>query len=183
MSITTKTGDSGETSLIGGTRVLKYHPQVEAYGTIDELNSFIGLLRSFDLNSEIKNTLLTIQKQLFTIQSSLALEPDISKRKYDCSKINLLKTEDLNFIENEIKLIEKGIPPLKSFIIPGGNNVISYCHIARTICRRAERIVVLLSQNTNVEVNVHKYLNRLSDYLFVLARKISIDLNIDESFV
>ncbi len=175
MKIYTKKGDSGTTQLIAGTRVPKHHIRIEAYGTIDELNAYIGLLRDQNLNQSHKNILLEIQDRLFTIGSSLASDPEKSNMK-----IPDLKEEDVMILEKEMDSMEEQLPELKSFILPGGNTVVSYCHIARCVCRRAERLVVHLSENDFVDPHVIKYLNRLSDYLFVLSRKLGAELHANE---
>jgi cob(I)alamin adenosyltransferase len=175
MKIYTKKGDSGTTQLIGGTRVPKNHIRIEAYGTIDELNSFIGLLRDQQIKEAHIGVLLEIQDRLFTIGSSLASDPEKSKMK-----IPDLKEEDVELLEREMDQMEEQLPELKSFILSGGNTIVSYCHIARCVCRRAERMVVHLSENDFVEPIVIRYLNRLSDYLFVLARKLGAELNATE---
>lgn len=176
MKIYTRKGDKGETSLIGGKRLPKYNDRIETYGTVDELNSFLGLLRDQDIYKSTKNVLLTIQKKLFIIQSSLATDPE-TEDKFELPQI---EQKDIDFLEKEIDKSSKNLPELKSFIIPGGHAVISYCHVARSICRRAERNCVKLSSIDIVEELNIKYLNRLSDYLFVLARKLAKDLNISE---
>ncbi len=174
--IYTKTGDKGYTALIGGDRVPKYHEKIEAYGTVDELNSFIGLIRDQDMDLRQKKVLLTVQERLFTLESLLA--------KGEGSPVkNLpeLKKEDVELLEKEIDLMNSSLPELTAFILPGGATVVSYCHIARTVCRRAERLVIKLSENHKVDNLIIQYLNRLSDYLFVLARKLAKDLGITET--
>ena len=173
--IYTKTGDKGQTSLIGGTRVPKSHIRIESYGTVDELNSWIGLIRDQAINKTHIETLLEVQDRLFTIGSSLASDPEKSKMK-----IPDLKEEDILLLEKEIDKMNDVLPEMKSFVLPGGNTTVSYCHIARCVCRRAERNVILLSENSFVADLVVKYLNRLSDYLFVLSRKLSHDLAAQE---
>lgn len=173
--IYTKTGDAGETSLIGGSRVLKFHIRIEAYGTVDELNSYIGLIRDQQIDRHYKDILLEIQNKLFTAESILA-----SEKKETTKNLPEINTEDISLLENEIDLMNKSLPELHSFILPGGHTTVSYCHIARCVCRRAERVVTSLSQNHPVDELVLKYLNRLSDYLFVLARKIAKDNNTPE---
>jgi cob(I)alamin adenosyltransferase len=165
LKIYTKTGDKGQTSLIGGTRVPKHHLRIEVYGTVDELNSWIGLIRDQDIPLSEKEILKEIQDRLFTTGSSLASDPEKSRMK-----IPDLKQEDVTLLENEIDKMNAQLPELKSFILPGGNTVVSYCHIARCVCRRAERLATHLSENNFVAEFVIIYLNRLSDYLFVLAR-------------
>jgi cob(I)alamin adenosyltransferase len=175
MKIYTKTGDKGQTSLIGGTRVPKHHIRIEAYGTVDELNSWIGLIRDQEISSDVKEILKEIQDRLFTIGSSLASDPEKSRMK-----IPDLKAEDVTRLENEIDRMNEQLPELKSFILPGGNTTVSYCHIARCVCRRAERLVTHLSEEGFVADLVVIYLNRLSDYLFVLARFLGKQLNSTE---
>jgi cob(I)alamin adenosyltransferase len=175
MKIYTKTGDKGTTSLIGGKRVPKYNPRIEAYGTIDELISYIGLLRDQEISGKIKADLLSIQDKLMTCAAVLAMDCE------DCEiKIPELKVADITFLEKEIDAMENELEPMRSFIIPGGHTIVSYCHIARTICRRAERITIKLSDELNVPESILKYINRLSDYLFVLSRKLGKDLHINE---
>lgn len=171
----TKTGDKGQTSLIGGTRVPKHHIRIESYGTVDELNSYIGLIRDQEINSEIKTVLIEIQDRLFTIGSSLASDPEKSKMK-----IPDLREEDILFLEKEIDKMDETLPEMKSFVLPGGHTTVSFCHIARCVCRRAERLTIQLSETSFVDELVIKYLNRLSDYLFVLSRKLTQDLNAKE---
>jgi cob(I)alamin adenosyltransferase len=174
MKIYTKTGDKGTTSLIGGTKVVKSHLRIEAYGTVDELNSYIGLCRDLLTDQASRATLLEIQDRLFTIGSSLACDP----AKEPKMQIPDLKETDITFLENEIDRMNEDIPAMKSFILPGGHSTVSHIHIARCICRRAERCVVRLeSEATPVII---KYLNRLSDHLFVLARFTSHQLKTDE---
>ncbi len=176
MKIYTKTGDKGLTSLIGGTRVSKHNIRIEAYGTIDELNSWIGIVRDQNIDAHNSEILLEIQDRLFTIGSSLASDPNKSKMK-----IPDLKQEDIALLETEMDTMEKLLPELKSFILPGGHTTVSYCHITRCICRRAERITTHLSETDFVADLVIIYLNRLSDYLFVLSRKLAQDLNAVEN--
>ncbi|MBL7889513.1 MAG: cob(I)yrinic acid a,c-diamide adenosyltransferase [Bacteroidia bacterium] len=171
----TKTGDKGQTSLIGGTRVPKHHIRIETYGTVDELNSYIGLIRDQEIDPAAKQVLIEIQDRLFTIGSSLASDPEKSKMK-----IPDLKEEDIVFLEKEIDNMDETLPEMKSFVLPGGHTTVSFCHIARCVCRRAERLTIQLSESGFVDELVIKYLNRLSDYLFVLSRKLSQDLNAQE---
>lgn len=175
MKIYTKTGDAGKTSLIGGTRVPKHHIRIEAYGTIDELNSHIGLIRDQSIDDHTKSILLEVQDRLFTIGSLLAADPEKSKMKLP--KIN---ESDIKLLENEIDTMNDALPEMRSFVLPGGHPIVSYCHIARCVCRRAERKTVLLSENSPTPEFVIKYINRLSDYLFVLCRKFSSDLKVQE---
>ncbi len=176
MKIYTKTGDKGFTSLIGGTRVPKHHLRIESYGTVDELNSYIGLIRDQKIEEKEILILKEIQDRLFTIGSTLAADPEKSKMK-----IPDLHLEDIELLEKEIDEINEILPALRHFILPGGDVAVSYCHIARCVCRRAERIVVHLSEESFVEEKVMIYLNRLSDYLFTLARKITHDLKKQEN--
>lgn len=176
MKIYTKTGDKGQTSLIGGTRVPKYHLRIESYGTVDELNSYIGLIICQDIDAHYQTVLKEIQDRLFTIGSSLASDPEKSKMKIP----DLLAT-DITLLENEMDQMNEQLPELKHFILPGGNTTVSYCHLARCVCRRAERLTVHLAEESFVDSNITIYLNRLSDYLFVLARKLSADAKTEEN--
>lgn len=176
MKIYTKTGDKGFTSLIGGTRVPKFHLRIESYGTVDELNSYIGMIRDQDITTYDKDLLKQIQDRLFTIGASLAADPE--KSKMIIPDLNL---EDIELLEKEMDAINEQLPELRHFILPGGNNAISFCHIARCVCRRAERLAVHLATESNVDEKVTVYLNRLSDYLFVLARKIGNEQKIAEN--
>jgi cob(I)alamin adenosyltransferase len=175
MKVYTKTGDKGQTSLIGGTRVPKHHMRIEAYGTVDELNSYIGLIRDQAIDANSKKMLVEIQDRLFTIGSSLASDPEKSKMK-----IPDLKEDDVTLLENEIDKMNETLPEMRSFVLPGGHTTVSFCHISRCVCRRAERLSIHLSEHSYVAELVIKYLNRLSDYLFVLARKLSHDLHAEE---
>ncbi|WP_259067463.1 cob(I)yrinic acid a,c-diamide adenosyltransferase [Mucilaginibacter sp. X4EP1] len=176
MKIYTKTGDKGVTSLIGGTRVVKYHIRIESYGTVDELNSYMGLIADQDITQHDKDILKQIQDRLFTIGSSLAADPEKSKMI-----IPDLHLTDIELLEKEMDAANEKLPALRHFILPGGSNTISYCHIARCICRRAERITVQLAEESFVDEKVTIYLNRLSDYLFTLARKVAHEQNIAEN--
>ncbi|MEN0055913.1 MAG: cob(I)yrinic acid a,c-diamide adenosyltransferase [Mucilaginibacter sp.] len=176
MKIYTKTGDKGFTSLIGGTRVAKHHLRIESYGTVDELNSYIGLIRDQDIAVHDKEVLKQIQDRLFTIGSLLAADPERSKMV-----IPDLHMTDVELLEQEMDNMNEHLPELRHFILPGGSNTISFCHIARCICRRAERITVHLAEESTVDEKVNIYLNRLSDYLFTLARKIGNDGKIPEN--
>ncbi|MBL7751214.1 MAG: cob(I)yrinic acid a,c-diamide adenosyltransferase [Chitinophagaceae bacterium] len=167
MKIYTRVGDKGTTSLIGGTKVVKSHLRIEAYGTVDELNSYIGLCRDLLTDEASRNQLLEIQDRLFTIGSSLACNPE----KEPKLRLPDLKESDVTLLENEIDRMESVLPEMKNFILPGGNPTISHLHIARCVGRRAERCVVRLQEESEeVAPLVIQYLNRLSDYLFVLAR-------------
>src|SRR4051812_8868552 len=176
LKIYTKVGDKGTTSLIGGTKVAKSDMRIEAYGTVDELNSYIGLCRDLLTDDHSKKTLKEIQDRLFTIGSSLACDPE----KEPKMKIPDLKEEDVTLLEKEIDEMDKVLPEMKHFILPGGHSTVSYIHIARCVCRRAERLVSGVSQHTDVPPFIIKYLNRLSDYLFVLARAVAHDLKVKE---
>ncbi len=175
MKIYTKKGDSGETSLFGGARIPKSHLRIESYGTVDELNSYIGLLRDQSANPDIRTLLKTIQDRLFTIGAVMAADP---------SKPGLKKPDlheaDVELLEQAIDKMNESLPPLKVFILPGGHLHVSFCHIARCVCRRAERLAVALNEAEKLEPLVIKYLNRLSDYLFVLSRYTGHQLNAEE---
>lgn len=175
MKIYTKTGDDGTTGLFGGARVPKYDLRIEAYGTIDELNSYIGLIRDQDLNTKTIEILLEIQDRLFTIGSILAAQPG----KKNLSVPSLVK-EDIELLEKEIDSMDTQLPPMKNFILPGGHSTVSFIHISRCVCRRAERLTVHLSADNEVDSLIIKYLNRLSDYLFTLARLVGKDLGASE---
>lgn len=175
MKIYTKTGDKGKTSLLGGTRVSKSNERINTYGTIDELNSFLGLVSDLDQNKDRVLFIRNIQSRLFTIGSSLAAETDRAKEfKPD------LEDTDVTELEKAIDDMNESLPAMKNFILPGGHQLISATHISRTVCRRAERLIINLSESEDVEEIIIRYLNRLSDYLFVLARKQGHDLKIKE---
>ncbi len=176
MKIYTKTGDKGFTSLIGGTRVPKHHLRIESYGTVDELNSYIGLIGDQEIAAHDKAILKQVQDRLFTIGSSLASDPEKSKMV-----IPDLHASDIELLETEMDAMNEHLPELRHFILPGGNSTVSYCHIARCVCRRAERITVHLAEGSPVDEKVNIYLNRLSDYLFTLARKIGHENKIPEN--
>lgn len=182
MKVYTKTGDKGTTSLFGGTRVPKDHIRIESYGTVDELNSHIGLVRDQEMNPHYKNILIEIQDRLFTIGAILATPPEKEMMKNGeprLKKLGIVES-DIELLENEIDNMEAELPPMTHFVLPGGHTTVSYCHIARCVCRRAERLAVHLDHNEPVAEIAIKYLNRLSDYLFVLARKLSHDLQAEE---
>jgi len=175
MKIYTKTGDSGETALIGGKRVLKSDKRIEAYGTVDELIAFIGLLRDQPLLAKISNDLVKIQDKLMICASILAADCD------DCKKnIPEIRDEDVYFLEGKIDEMTSKLPPLNSFILPGGHQAVSLCHVIRTVCRRAERRIIELQGTNLVPEMIIRFVNRLSDYFFVLSRSLSIDFQIDE---
>jgi cob(I)alamin adenosyltransferase len=165
MKIYTRKGDKGKTSLIGGTRVPKHHMRIEAYGTVDELNSWLGVIRDMTTNDAVKTLLKEIQDRLFTIGSALAAEPEHSKMI-----LPDLKPADVETLELDIDRMNETLPELKNFILPGGHLAASYCHVARCVCRRAERLIVDLSEKDMVDALVIQYMNRLSDHLFVLSR-------------
>lgn len=175
MKIYTKTGDKGLTSLIGGTRVSKASLRIESYGTVDELNSYIGLVRDQEINAPRRDLLKEIQDRLFTIGASLASDPEKSKMK-----IPDLHDEDVLLLESEIDRMNEHLPELRAFILPGGHVAVSYAHVARCVCRRAERLAIHLSEESYVAELVIVYLNRLSDYLFVLSRQMAHDLGAEE---
>ncbi len=175
MKIYTKTGDKGTTSLVGGTRVSKTALRIEAYGTVDELNSYIGLVRDQTVNEKRKDILKEIQDRLFTIGSILASEPEQSKKR-----IPDLLESDVELLENEMDNMDKELEPMRYFILPGGHQSISFGHLARTICRRTERIVIRLAEESTVNELIIRYLNRLSDYLFVLCRIMAKELEVEE---
>jgi cob(I)alamin adenosyltransferase len=174
--IYTRLGDTGQTSLIGGKRVPKYHIRIEAYGTVDELNSFIGLIRDQAIDQHYKAVLLQIQDRLFVSESLLALDEGNPGVKLPC-----LNEEDILLLEKEIDQMNEKLPPLDSFILPGGHPIISYTHIARCVCRRAERIILSLADQYPVPESILKYFNRLSDYLFVLSRMFAMELGVGDT--
>ncbi|MCO5240341.1 MAG: cob(I)yrinic acid a,c-diamide adenosyltransferase [Chitinophagaceae bacterium] len=177
LKIYTKTGDKGTTSLIGGTKVSKSHLRIEAYGTVDELNSCLGLCKDNLTDEKSCRVLEQIQSQLFSIGAILACDPDKETRM----SVPDIHEPDIIFIEQEIDRMNDMLPPLKNFILPGGHSAVSFLHIARCVCRRAERCCVRLAdENTNRHALILKYLNRLSDYLFVLARYTARLLNVED---
>ncbi len=182
MKVYTKTGDSGTTALFGGTRVPKDHIRIESYGTVDELNSYIGLIRDQEMNSHYKDILIEIQDRLFTVGAILATPPEkevMKNGELRLQNLGIVET-DIELLENEIDAMEDSLPQMTHFVLPGGHTTVSYCHIARCVCRRAERLAVHLDHIEPVAPIAIKYLNRLSDYLFVLARKLTSDLKADE---
>lgn len=176
MKIYTKTGDKGTTALFGGQRVSKAHLRIETYGTVDELNAYIGLVRDQEVNHKRKSLLVEVQDRLFTIGSILATEPGNTK-----VKIPALHADDILLLEKEIDAMDAELPPMRFFVLPGGHTAVSFCHVARTVCRRAERLVVALGEQETVDPMVIQYINRLSDYLFQLSRKMSHELNAEET--
>ena len=176
MKIYTKKGDEGKTGLIGGTRVSKNDLKINAYGTVDELNAFVGMLRDSIGNTKYTSQLIEIQDRLFTAGSLLAVSDSGSSMK-----LPELGTENITLLETWIDSMDQTLPEMKTFILPGGHKTVSKCHVARTVCRRAERIIVELSSHVTIDPIILSYFNRLSDYLFTLSRKLSLDLNADES--
>ncbi len=182
MKIYTKTGDKGTTALFGGTRVPKHHIRIESYGTVDELNSYIGLIRDQEIDAAYKDTLIHIQDRLFTLGAILATDPEKTILKSGKERLNIPKISeaDITRLETEMDLMNEALPPMTHFVLPGGHTTVSYCHIARCVCRRAERLSTLLHEQEPIDEQVLMYLNRLSDYLFVLARKLTYDLKAEE---
>lgn len=175
MKIYTKTGDSGQTSLLGGKRVSKAHLRIEAYGTVDELNAYVGMVRDQEVNASRAPFLKEIQDRLFTIGADLATAPDAAKvKKPD------LHEEDVMQLEGAMDEMDAVLPPLKHFVLPGGHPVVSFCHLARTVCRRAERACIALAEEESVNPLVITYINRLSDYFFVLGRMNAQELGVEE---
>ena len=175
MKIYTRKGDDGTTSLIGGVRIPKHDLRIESYGTVDELNSYVGLIRDQDIDKRHIGVLLEIQDRLFSIGSHLASDPVKSRMV-----LPELSDDDITLLETEIDKMDQELEPMRSFVLPGGNTIVSYVHIARCVCRRAERLVVHLSENTIVDEKIVKYLNRLSDYFFTLSRKLTKELDAKE---
>ena len=174
--IYTKTGDKGLTGLIGGTRIPKFDIRIEAYGTVDELNSYIGLVRDQAIDENSRTILIEIQDRLFTIGSLLAADP--KKNKMVLPQIS---ESDIELLEKQIDAMNEHLPEMKSFVLPGGHTTVSFCHIARCVCRRAERCVLRLNEEQPINELIYKYLNRLSDFLFVLSRKLVLDNNAEET--
>jgi cob(I)alamin adenosyltransferase len=177
MKVYTKTGDTGETSLFGGKRVKKYNLRINAYGTSDELNSWIGLIRDQDIDKHYKTILNEVQDRIFTLGSQLAADPDKPKLK-----MPHIEAKDIELLETEIDKMDESLPAMTKFTLPGGHTTVSYCHLGRCVCRRCERLVIELSDEAVVDPLIIQYLNRLSDYLFVLGRKLAQDLNAEEVY-
>lgn len=182
MKVYTKTGDKGTTALFGGTRVPKHHIRIDSYGTVDELNSFIGLIRDQEIDPRSKEILIHIQNKLFTVGAVLATDPEKMTLKSGKDRLNIprIDQEDITLLETEMDTMDSSLPPMTHFVLPGGHTTVSYCHVARTVCRRAERLASALNDLDPFDSHTLTYLNRLSDYLFVLARKLSQDLQADE---
>ena len=176
MKIYTKTGDKGETSLFGGNRLLKSHIRIDTYGTIDELNAHIGMVRDQNISENHKKDLVIIQELLFSIGSILATGNNVAKLP-----VPMIENENIEFLEKAIDQMNETLPAMRNFILPGGHVSVSAVHIARCVCRRAERITIELAQIEKTDEIIIKFLNRLSDYLFVLARKIGSDLGVEET--
>ena len=182
MKIYTKTGDQGTTALFGGTRVPKHHIRIESYGTVDELNSYVGLVCDQDIDSHYKEVLNQIQHDLFTVGAILATDPEKAVLKSGKERLNIerIDTASITALETEMDTMNTALPPMTHFVLPGGHQTVSFCHIARCVCRRAERLAVALNDLEPIDPQVLKYLNRLSDYFFVLARKLTKDLQAEE---
>jgi cob(I)alamin adenosyltransferase len=176
MKIYTKKGDDGSTGLLGGSRVPKHHMRIEAYGNIDELNSWIGLLREKMKGTKHADVLLEIQDRLFTIGSHLAVEPGYEGRV----PLPQMDESDVQTLEKRIDEMDAELPPMTHFVLPGGNEVTAFCHIARCVCRRSERSVTFLTEHHPVDKVLLRYVNRLSDYLFTLGRKIGLETGAEE---
>lgn len=175
MKIYTKQGDGGDTQLLGGQRVPKSHRRIVAYGTVDELNSHLGLVRALAIDEHFQDVLLAVQKKLFLIGSHLAQPPGTEVKDLD-----RIAEVDIELLEKEIDKMQSALPELKKFILPGGDQSVAQCHIARSVSRRTEREVRRLAEAEAVDTMILKYLNRLSDYLFVLARSIAYDDEVEE---
>lgn len=182
MKVYTKTGDKGTTALFGGTRVPKYHLRIDSYGTIDELNSHIGLIRDQNINQHHKNILIEVQHKLFVVGAILATDPEKAVLKNGKERLNINKigNGDIELLEQEMDALNESLPQMTHFVLPGGHQTVSFCHIARCVCRRAERLATALNDSDPLDANVLKYINRLSDYLFVLARKLTHELGAEE---
>jgi cob(I)alamin adenosyltransferase len=172
----TKSGDHGKTSLIGGTRISKSNPRLEAYGTIDELNSHLGMIRSYPISDDDRDFIIYLQKKFFSAAGNLATD----KTVVSTNSATSISENDIKSVENEIDKIDGGLPELKHFILPGGNPQISACHIARTVARRCERAIIRLSEIEAIDEQIVIFFNRVSDYLFVLGRKLAHDNNFEE---
>lgn len=178
MKIYTKTGDKGTTSLVGGTRVPKTHIRLEAYGTVDELNSHLGLLVTYLLDGKDKAFLQQVQNRLFAVGSHLATD----REKTGLKAASVISPEHVEMVEQEIDRLDTLLPPLSAFVLPGGSRGAAVCHVCRTVCRRAERRILALAGQVEISSELLAYVNRLSDYLFVLSRKMNQDDKKDEIF-
>lgn len=176
MKIYTRTGDTGQTALIGGRRVSKADLRIDTYGTVDELNSWIGLVRDQPVNAERKNLLKEVQDRLFTIGAELATDPEKAPKR----AMPAIVPDDVVLLERAMDQMDAELPELRAFVLPGGHEAVSFCHLARTVCRRAERLVIALNHQSYVDALVLQYLNRLSDYLFVLSRQMAQELGAEE---
>jgi cob(I)alamin adenosyltransferase len=176
MKIYTKTGDTGTTALISGRRVSKADLRIEAYGTVDELNSFLGLVRDQPVNESRRELLKEIQDRLFTLGALLAADPEKQVRK----PLPDLFESDVELLERSMDEWDAQLPELRHFVLPGGHASVSFAHLARTVCRRAERLVTALAEEDDVDPLIIKYLNRLSDFFFVLSRRMAQDLGAEE---
>lgn len=176
--IYTKTGDKGTTSLVGGTRVPKTHIRLEAYGTVDELNSYLGLLQTYLTDEEDKQIIFRIQNKLFSVGSYLATDQTQTKLRME----SRIEDEDIRMLEQAIDVIDNELPPLNAFILPGGDRGAVVGHICRTVCRRAERRILALAEECDIDARVTAFVNRLSDYLFILTRKLNHLTKTDEIF-
>lgn len=176
MKIYTRKGDDGSTGLLGGARVPKHHARIESYGNVDELNSYLGLIRDLLAESTHAEVILNVQEKLFTMGSHLALDPE------HIGKMALpeLHDSDVADLEKAMDAMEETLPEMRHFVLPGGHPAVSHCHVARCICRRAERSVVFLAEQSAVPELILSYLNRLSDYLFVLSRKLTQEFGAEE---
>lgn len=175
MKVYTKKGDEGKTGLIGGTRVAKFDLRIDAYGTVDELNSYMGLLRDTSEEDRFKEEIIFIQDRLFTLGSWLASDPEKSKMT-----LPELRDSDIKRLEDSIDWMDEQLEPMRFFVLPGGHQHVSFCHISRCVCRRAERLVVELNEKAPQDPKILAFLNRLSDYLFVYSRYLSFKLNAEE---
>lgn len=177
-NVYTRTGDEGTTSLVGGTRVAKTHARLEAYGTVDELNAQLGLLATYLSDQHHRAFVIGIQNKLFSVGSYLATDQD----KVQLKEASIIPDEYVTQIEQEIDSIDSSLPPLRAFVIPGGGRAAAVCHVCRTVCRRAERRILTLSESYTISLNLLAYLNRISDYLFVLSRQLNLSEKSEEIF-
>ena len=175
----TKKGDDGTTGLISGKRVSKHHVRIKSYGTVDELNAWVGMIRNFKIDKNTENTLVRIQNELMTVASQLADDTSYEVSKLD-KILQPIDDENVKYLEDQIDLINDELPELKNFVIPGGHVIVSYAHLARCTCRRAERFVTELNEIENVPHTIIAYINRLSDFLFILSRKLARDYEVEE---